>query len=261
MVIQSNLNTRNTCPGGRDNIVRIQTKGKLYGIGVGPGDPELLTVRAKSILENASTIAYPVNKKGEVSTALEIVKSAVDVSDKKIIELLFSMDPDDSVRRKCRSDAIKTIGEILDEGADITMVTLGDVGVYSTYMYVDEEVRGLGYETEVVPGITSFCSGAAKARIPLMIGDEGLAVVSMAKNNNASLESALSGFDNTVVMKAWNSMDSLLETMRKHGLKEDDATVISNIGMEGEYIGPIDLGRKYGYFTTVIIKRRKGETE
>lgn len=214
--------------------------GKLYGIGVGPGDPELLTVKAKGMLEGAAVIAYPVNRRGEESTAMEIVRGAVDVSGKRVIELIFSMDPDDNVRRRCRSDAVKELAGILDEGQDIAMVTLGDVGVYSTYMYVDEEIKGLGYETEVVPGIPSFCSGAAKARIPLVIGDEGLAVVSMAKNNEASLESALSGFDNVVVMKAWNSMGSLLESIERHGMGKKNATVISNIGMEGEYIGPLD---------------------
>ncbi|MDN5356963.1 MAG: precorrin-2/cobalt-factor-2 C20-methyltransferase [Candidatus Methanomethylophilaceae archaeon] len=234
--------------------------GKLFGIGVGPGDPELLTIKAKCMLEDVAAIAYPVNRKGEDSTALEIVRGAVDVSGKRIIELLFSMDPDDRVRRKCRSDAVKELAEILEEGSDVAMVTLGDVGVYSTYTYVDEEIKNLGYETEVVPGIPSFCSGAAKARIPLMIGNEGLAVISLAKNNN-SLESAFSGFENIVVMKAWNSMEILLEVMKKYGLKEDNATVISNIGMEGEYIGPIDLERKYGYFTTVIVKKRNGEEE
>ncbi|MDD2410477.1 MAG: precorrin-2 C(20)-methyltransferase [Candidatus Methanomethylophilaceae archaeon] len=235
--------------------------GKLYGIGVGPGDPELLTVKAKGMLEGAAVIAYPVNRRGEESTAMEIVRGAVDVSGKRVIELIFSMDPDDNVRRRCRSDAVKELAGILDEGQDIAMVTLGDVGVYSTYMYVDEEIKGLGYETEVVPGIPSFCSGAAKARIPLVIGDEGLAVVSMAKNNEASLESALSGFDNVVVMKAWNSMGSLLESIERHGMGKKNATVISNIGMEGEYIGPLDPEREYGYFTTVIVKKGNGDGE
>ncbi len=235
--------------------------GKLYGIGVGPGDPELLTVKAKGMLESVAVIAYPVNRRGDESTALEIVREAVDISGKRVTELFFSMDPDDSVRKRCRSVAVKELAGILDEGLDVAMVTLGDVGVYSTYMHVDKEIKDLGYETEVVPGIPSFCSGAAKARIPLMIGDEGLAVVSMAKNNEESLESALSGFDNVVVMKAWNSMGSLLESIERHGMGKNNATVISNISMEGEYIGPLDPERKYGYFTTVIVKRGNGEVE
>ncbi|HKM09509.1 MAG TPA: precorrin-2 C(20)-methyltransferase [Candidatus Methanomethylophilaceae archaeon] len=233
--------------------------GKLYGVSVGPGEPGLLTVKAKELIEESEVIAYPVNKRGEESTALEIVKGVVDISGKKVMELLFSMDPDDNVRKACRAEAIKELVTALDSGSNIAMITLGDAGVYSTYMYLDKEVRDLGYETEVIPGIPSFCGGAAKARIPLMIGNESLVVVPMAKKDNAMLESALSGFDNIVVMKAWDSMDVLKNMTDKYGISKDNITVISNIGMEGEYIGPIDLDRKYGYFTTVIVKKRNGE--
>ncbi len=235
-------------------------KGKLYGIGVGPGDSELMTLKSVRLIEKSGVIAYPVSKKGEEGTALEIVKGAVDISGKKIVELLFSMDPDDNVRKKCRADAIGELISILDAGTDVAMITLGDVAVYSTYMYVDRKIREAGFETEVVPGIPSFCSGAASARLPLMIGNESLVVVSMAKNND-DLERALSGFDNVVVMKAWNSMDKILNAMKSNGLGAGNATVISNVGMDGEYIGPIVKGKKYGYFTTVIIKKKAGDEE
>ena len=235
--------------------------GKLYGIGIGPGDPGLLTIKAKNLIDNATVIAYPVNKRGESSTALEIVKAAVDISGKSVMELLFSMDPDDNVREMCHVEAIKELVEALDKGLNIAMITLGDVGVYSTYMYVDNEIKKLGYETEVIPGIPSFCSGAAKARIPLMIGNEGLVIIPMAKQSLNMLESALSDFDNVVVMKAWDSMDILVKMMGKLGIPRENATVISNIGMEGEYIGPLDLERKYGYFTTVIVKKGNREKE
>lgn len=233
--------------------------GKLYGIGVGPGDPGLLTVKAQNLIKNSTVIAYPVNKRGEGSTALEIVKGAVDISEKCVMELLFSMNPDDNVRKMCQTEAVKELAKVLDEGSDVVMITLGDVGVYSTYMYVDNEIKELGYETEVIPGIPSFCSGAAKARIPLMIGNEGLVIVPMAKQNRNMLESALSHFENVVVMKIWDSMNILVEMMKDLGIPKDNATVISNIGMEGEYIGPIDLERKYGYFTTVIVKKGNSE--
>lgn len=233
--------------------------GKLYGVSVGPGESGLLTVKAKELIEEADVIAYPVNKRGEESTALEIVKGVADISGKKVMELLFSMDPDDNVRKACRKEAIKELVTALDHGSDVAMISLGDVGIYSTYMYVDKEVRDLGYETEVIPGITSFCGGAAKARIPLTIGNESLVVVPMAKQDNAMLESALSAFDNIVVMKAWDSMDVLKKLTEKYDIPKDNVTVISNIGMEGEYIGPIDPDREYGYFTTVIVKKRRGD--
>jgi precorrin-2/cobalt-factor-2 C20-methyltransferase len=235
-------------------------KGKLYGIGVGPGDPELMTLRAVKLIEKSGVIAYPVSKRGEEGTALEIVKGAADISGKKIVELLFSMNPDDNVRKKCRADAIGELISILDSGTDVAMITLGDVAVYSTYMYLDKKIREAGFETEAVPGIPSFCSGAASARLPLMIGNESLAVISMAKNND-EIGKALSFSDNVVAMKARNSMDKILDAMESEGLGAENATVVSNVGMDGEYIGPIDRERKYGYFTTVIIKKKAGDGE
>lgn len=229
--------------------------GKLYGIGVGPGDPELLTMKAHDILSKCGVIAYPVRKVGEGSTAFDIIKQVVDVSEKSVEEFLFDMDPNDAVREKCRADAMEKMCKLLDNGEDIAMVTLGDVGVYSTYMYIDREIASRGYETEVVPGIPSFCHGAALANIPLMIGNEGLAIVPVAKENSKLLRSSLENFDNVVVMKAFKSIGLISEMMNEVGIPADHATVVSNVGMEGEYIGPLDKNREYGYFTTVIIKK------
>lgn len=235
--------------------------GKLYGIGVGPGDPGLLTLRAKEVLDGSGVIAYPVRKPGEGSTAFDIVKQVVDVSEKSIEEFVFEMNPDDAVRERCREEAMQKMCRLLDNGEDIAMVTLGDVGVYSTYMYIDSEIRSRGYETEVIPGIPSFCHGSALARQPLMIGNEGLAVVPVAKENSKLLRNALENFDNVVVMKAFKFMPELVAMMDELGIPRECATVISNVGMEGEYIGPMDLDRHYGYFTTVLVKRNMGGGE
>ena len=230
--------------------------GKLYGIGVGPGDPGLLTLRAKEILDGCGIIAYPVRKLGEGSTAFDIIKQVVDVSEKSIEEFLFDMNPDDSVRERCREEAMEKMCRLLDNGEDIAMVTLGDVGVYSTYMYIDKDIRARGYETEVIPGIPSFCHGAALAGVPLMIGNEGLAVVPVAKENSKLLEEAIDNFDNIVVMKAFKSIGMLCDMLESKGIPLESATVVSNVGMEGEYVGPMVRDREYGYFTTVIIKKK-----
>lgn len=230
--------------------------GKLYGIGVGPGDTGLMTLRAKEVLEGCGVIAYPVKKPGEGSVALDIIKPVVDISEKSIEEFLFSMDPDDSVRERCRAENLDKMCRLLDNGEDIAMVTLGDVGVYSTYMYIDREIRNRGYQTEVVPGIPSFCHGAALAGVPLMIGNEGLAVVPVAKENSKLLADAMENFDNIVVMKAFKSISMIADMMAEKGIPLDRAVVVSNVGMDGEYVGPMDLSRDYGYFTTVIIKKK-----
>lgn len=230
--------------------------GKLYGIGVGPGDSGLVTLKARRILDRCDIIAYPVKVPGEGSVAFDIVRPIVDMEGKRIEEFVFSMDPDDSVRMNCRSKAIDRMCALLDQGNDIAMVTLGDVGVYSTYMYIDQEIRERGYETDIVPGIPSFCHGASVAGLPLMIGNEGLAIMPVAKENSQLLGNSLDNFDNIVVMKAFKSIPMIAKMMDERGIDRSKATVISNVGMPGEYVGPMDLTREYGYFTTVLIKKR-----
>ncbi len=230
-------------------------KSTLYGVSVGPGDPGMLTVNAVETLKSCDTICYPVKKAGETSTALEIARGAVSLEGKEIIELVFSMDPDDSVRRASEKVALDKLCGILDSGKSVAMVVLGDIGVYSTYMYIDSAVRERGFETRVIAGIPSFVYGASKAPMPLMLGNETLCVIPMAKDNSDRLDAALKDQDNIVVMKAFKSMDRIAALMESNGVPLDRATVISNLGMEGEYIGPMEKGREYGYFTTVIIKR------
>lgn len=230
--------------------------GKLYGIGVGPGDPELLTLKAKRILESSEVIAIPVKVLGEHSVAMDIVKQVVDVSGKKVIEVLFSMNPDDDVRIQCRDEAGKLITDELEKGRNISMITIGDVSVYSTYMYINKFIEESGFETEIIPGIPSFCSGAALAKIPLMEGRESLVVIPSTQDGNL-LSNALGMFENVVVMKVGgDSMQKLADTMSEKGIDISKATVLSRIGLEGEYIGPIDLSKDYNYLTTVIIKKK-----
>lgn len=227
--------------------------GKLYGIGVGPGDAGLLTLKAKAALEAARVIACPVKEAGEESTALNIVRQAVDLSGKEIIEVVFKMAKDKAKREQCRREAAELLSGYLNKGKDIAMITLGDVSVYSTYTYVNQMIRKMGYETEIIPGISSFCSGAALAQVSLAEGNESLGVISSLKGTK-NLETMLDQFDNLVVMKAGGHMDEIREILARRGLTEN-AVVLSNIGMENAYIGALDADREYGYFTTLIIKK------
>ena len=230
--------------------------GKLYGIGVGPGDPELLTLKAKRILDGADVIAVPVKEAGELSTALEIIRPVVDLEKKELLEVVFRMAKDTEERKKCRAAAGEQLTAELSKGKNIAMITLGDVSVYSTYMYVNQYVAEHGFETEIIPGIPSFCSGAAAAKLPLMEGNESLVIVPSVRSGQ-EVEDAIAHYDNVVVMKAGGSIPRLLELMEKHGRSRACATVISCVGMKDEYIGPMDPERSYSYFTTVIIKREK----
>jgi precorrin-2/cobalt-factor-2 C20-methyltransferase len=228
--------------------------GKLYGIGVGPGDPELLTLKAKRIIEKCEVLAIPTKAEGEKSTAFDIIKPVTDLKDKKIIEVVFEMSKNTSDYWKCGQVAGDAIIKELEQGRDVSIITLGDVSIYSTYMYLEHYVRSKGFDTEIVPGIPSFCSGAAIAGIPLTLGNEGLAIVPSAKDNPLVGE-ALDRFDNIVIMKAGKSIEKIANMMKGRNVPLECATIIHNVGMEDQYVGPIDLSREYGYFTTVIIKK------
>lgn len=231
--------------------------GILYGIGVGPGDPQLLTLRAKTLLENAKVLAVPVKKQGAQSTALGIIKQVIDIENKTVMELEFPMEHSRDALEMSHSAAADKIAQTLDLGTDVMLITLGDVSVYSTCTYVLKKIRERGYKTEIIPGIPSFCSGAAKAGLSLVEGHENMAVISGVKDRTA-IEKALDVFENIVLMKAGARMPLVFDILGSKDLL-DTATVISNIGMEDEYIGPVDVNRSYGYFTTVIIKKGRSK--
>ena len=226
-------------------------KGKLYGIGVGPGDPELLTLKAKRLIEECDIVAVPVKKEGEDSVALNIAKGAVKIPEEKIQEIVFTMAKYKTKREACRQ-AAEEIMKLLDEGKSIAMLALGDIGIYSTYAYVHKRLLKEGYDVEMVSGIPSFCAGASKAGISIVEGNEGFGVIPSLKGID-QVEKTLGVFDNLVIMKVGSHVKEVYDLLVERGM-ENNALIISNVGMDGEYVGPLIPDREYGYFTTMIIK-------
>lgn len=228
--------------------------GKLYGIGVGPGDPELLTLKAKRLIEEADIVAVPVKRLGESSVALNIARQAVDIKEDKIVEIEFTMNKDKKKREACREAAAKQVKDLLDEGNDIAMLALGDIGIYSTYAYVHRILIRDGYDVQMISGIPSFCAGASAANISLVEGNEGFGVIPSLRGIE-DVEKALSVFDNLVIMKVGNHVQEVYDVLKQRQI-EENAVIISNCGMENEYIGELDPNREYGYFTTLIVKKK-----
>lgn len=224
---------------------------KFYSVGVGAGDGSYITLGAMRALEAADIIAVPVKEKGGKSTALEIIRKEFDADKKEILELEFSMSANAEIRRNSRRNSAEKIISALDGGKNIAMITLGDVSVYSTCSYVHKAVKDAGYEIEIIPGITSFCAAADKAQISLCEGNDSVAVIPSLKS--AKLEKYIDDFDTIVIMKAGKDTDAIYNILERHGL-ENNAIVSSCIGMENELIEKIQKDKKYGYFTTVIVK-------
>ena len=226
-------------------------KGVFYGVGIGPGDPELLTLKAVRILEGCEVIAAP-RTKGEATLALEIAGKAVDLSGKEILPLEFTMDRDPEVRMAAYRAAAEQLKAPLSQGRDVAMVTLGDVSIYTTFCYLMDLIRADGFETAMIPGVTSFSAIAARLGISLTEMNAPLHIIpASAMSTGEAL--ALDG--TKVLMKSGRQLDEVVRTIREQGLL-DRASLVSNCGLEHEFVCT-DLSRlegQPGYFTTIIVK-------
>ena len=136
--------------------------GKLYGVGVGPGDPELLTLKALRLVKEAEVIALP-GQVPEDTVAFKIVEGAYpELGKKELLAVPFPMSKDPKVLKSYHDAGAQKVKEVLDQGKNVVFLTLGDPTVYSTYLYVHHRLVAQGYETEIVCGITSFCAVSAR---------------------------------------------------------------------------------------------------
>ena len=223
-------------------------KGKLYGLGVGPGDPELLTLKAVRLLKEADVVAVPDKGSGK-KTALQIVKSFVEGK-----ELLFCPTPmlrDRSAWDQHHEKVADDICGLLDAGKTVSFITLGDPTIYSTYIYIHKKVAARGYEAELVPGVPSFCAAAARLGQSLCENTERLLIVPAS----CQLQDSMDIKANKVFMKAGSNMKSLQLQLEQNGLLEN-ASMVENCSMENErvYAHFGDMQEDSGYFSLVIVK-------
>lgn len=232
-------------------------KGKLYGIGVGPGDPELVTLKAMKVIEKVPVIAVPKSKKEGESIVLDIAERYIDRTRQEIIEWVFPMIQDEEKLRAFWMVAVNQILKRLGEGKDVAYLCLGDPLLYSTFCYLFLMIREDHPDVtiEVIPGVSSITSVAASAGIPLAIGQERLALLSATSDLNI-LKEISERFDTIIVMKVNRCMDRVIAILEEIGLK-DRAVFVSRAGWEEEEV-VYDLdslkGRELDYFSMVIVK-------
>lgn len=228
-------------------------KGTLYGVSVGPGDPELLTFKAMRIMRRCPVIAAPQTKSGEM-LALEIARQAVDLSRKVIVPLHFTMSHEEAERRRAHEAAAETLRGYLDAGQDVAMLNLGDVSVYATFGYLQAILEEQGYRTAMVAGVPSFCAVAARLNRPLTGGmDTPLTIAP----GSIPLQETLSAPGAKVLMKSGRQLPRVLYELEQAGLLEQSA-LVCNCGLPEEKVWD-DLSRERpegsaGYFATILVK-------
>lgn len=235
--------------------------GTLYGVGVGPGDPELMTLKALRVLKEADVIAAPVSKESSPassSNALGVVKKNMSMEGKVILPLFFPMTKDEEAVKASRRAGAEEIAERLKEGDDVAFVTLGDPMLYSTFSYLVPLVKGLvpGAGISAVPGVNSFSAAAARALTPLAESGEKVIIIP-ASYGKEELRRWLKEFDTIVLMKVKRDMDSLVNILDEEGLA-DKALFASRVGWDKEEVvaGIRGLeGRDLDYFSMVIVRR------
>ncbi len=227
---------------------------KIYGVSTGPGNPELLTLKAVRIIKEADIIAYPVDRSGK-SVALSIAGQAVDINGKELLGLFFPMTRDDSELNEAWNEISNTVSERLRNGRTIAFLSLGDVSLYSTWGYLRSKMKELGFETETVPGVTAMSDVAAKLDRDLSSGDENLIVIPASVSDD-ELDALLDLKGSKVIMKAGRSLNLIIEKLKKRDLLQDSAMII-NCGLPGEkiYRDLENADDAKGYFATILIKK------
>ena len=228
-------------------------KGKLVGVSVGPGDPDLMTIAAVKAIEAADVIATP-NIGHKRQTALGI--AAEYVGDKELLDCSTPMVRSMEERQSAYDDNARKICEMLDTGRNVAYLCLGDIGVYASYAPVHERVLAAGYEAEIIPGVTSFSATAARLGKVLCEGKERLLIIPVMAGD---VDEILDVKANKVFMKSRHEVLELRDKLAARGELEY-ASMVANCGLPDEKVFHhlADITEDDAdYFSVVIVKEPK----
>jgi len=226
-------------------------KGVLYGVGVGPGDPELITLKACRIINETKYIAYP-GKRKEETLCFRIAEHVIEnPQDKIYVSCYVRMTKDQKILDKNYDLVAARIIEILEQGENVAFLTLGDPTVYATYIYVHDRVKRSGYPVEIVNGIPSFCAAAARLDISLAKRAQMLHVIPSSYESGEAL--SLPG--TKVFMKSASRLGDVKK--RLSGYK-GEVYMVENCCLENERIfrSAEEIDENSGYLSVIIVKDR-----
>lgn len=232
-------------------------KKKFFGIGVGIGGFEMLTVKAINILRNADKIYAPKSKISSCSMAYKSVKDFLE-NDAEIIELEFNMDRNKTCRSDYYKDLSESIATEIKKGFKVAFITIGDPLIYSTYNYLLKNLKKKisADLIETVPGISSYTFAMSCKNETIIKENEKLAVLPCSKDMD-DYSMYLQCFDTIVFMKIGKNLKKVIELIEKSGRK-DKALFFKNMGSPGEIMGisldEIDIDEN-GYFSVIVVRR------
>lgn len=241
-------------------------QGRLYLVGVGPGDPELMTCKAARILEQTKTWVAPKAKKNGNSSALQIAAAQVGMDEKTVLELRFPMIKVHLGQRQAPEvvqawqAAAAMVLAHLEQGEDVAFPTLGDPALYSTAFYLLDTLQEQQPEVKVtiIPGITAMAACSARVCSPLGLGDDVVSIVPAAFDDER-LRAILTTFDAVVLMKVFRKMKRIVALLDELGLTEK-AVLIERCGMDDQKIYTdirTTLDKELHYFSTILVRKKQ----
>ena len=236
----------------------------LIGIGVGPGDPELLTVKAVKAIHNADIIMCPASNQDRPSIALSVVSSIIDKSkNQEIIKLIFPMTKDKDVLEQTWKKNAKIMAETVLTGKNVVYLTVGDPFLYSTWIYMHKDLKENypDMNISVIPGIVSIFTFAAKVGVSVAEGAEKVAIIPSCYDLSSVKEIAKHS-ESMIFLKDGRYFDQVIKVLKESGFPDDSIFAIGqDLGTENEIIRKMTLGEVNDgtlttkYFSILVVKR------
>ena len=231
--------------------------GTLYGIGVGPGDPELITVKAKNVLKRVRYIFTPVAGEGKKSIAYSIARIFIHLN-ASVETLLFPMTTNQKVCEKAWKENVEKIVTILEKGYDAAFITIGDPMTYSTYGYLLKKMKSMYPDVKsiTIPGISSYAAFASSANLLLAEGNEILALIP-GNTPRVKIKQLLSVSDTSIFLKHHKKTKDIYEILQEMNL-DDKAIYVNRCGFEDQVVTSDlskDVLEKTDYLSLLIVKK------
>jgi precorrin-2/cobalt-factor-2 C20-methyltransferase len=236
----------------------------LIGIGVGPGDPDLLTVKAVKAIQNADIIMCPASNEDRPSIAFSVVSSIIDKSkNQKIIKLIFPMTKDKDILEQTWKRNAKIMAETVLTGKNVVYLTVGDPFLYSTWIYMHKDLKENYPEMDisVIPGIVSIFTFASKVGVSVAEGAEKVAIIPSCYDLSSVKEIAKHS-ESMIFLKDGRYFDQVIKVLKESGFPDNSIFAIGqDLGTENEIIRKMTLGEVNDgtlttkYFSILVVKR------